>query len=262
MLAVKGGARGGRNPHMATKKTARIAAKKVPLKVRPEDIEDEEYIPQQQKHRPARVQHVEAKEHTELPSRISVKRSDWLAHLPGSIWQQSPFKWDPVPFGIESERLHNDKIIDAVVQDDSLKRFVANPKAPVVYGVCGNPSEEKARYFAAYLVDLHCKFMGSKANPVWHTLYGGYDNKLLKDYAGRDPTYDPSILVLCNLNSGSTNVKLEKAKDLLERFSTIPRIVVAAGEDPISFLSTKLYAPCNALAYFPEALIRRKVEVI
>lgn len=235
MLAVKGGKR---NPAAAKK----VAAKKVRVdeqeRVKVEDEQDG------------------------LPSRIIVPRSDALAMLPGSIWQQSPFKWDPLPFGLESEKLQSDKIVDAKVQDDSLQRFMNKPDAPLIYGVCGNPSETKARYFAAYLVMLHCKHIGVKANPVWHGLYGGFDNKLLKDYSVVDPMYEPSILVLCNLASNSTSTKLEKAKDLIERFSSIPRIVVAAGEDPISFLSTKLYVECNALAYFSESIVKRTVEVI
>lgn len=236
MLAVKGGRR---NPAAAKKVAARKVSQRTtdrPRKVQPEDVE-------------------------ELPSRIAVKRSDWIAHLPGSIWQQAPFKWEPQPFALESERL-TEKIVDPEVQESSLRRFIKDPTLPVVYGVCGNPSEEKARYFAAYLVDLHCRKLGSRANPIWHALYGGYDNKLLKDYSMVDPITEPSILVLCNLAPNSTNTKFEKAKDLIERFPTIPRIIVASGEDPISFLSTRLYSPCNAIAYFSESVIKKKLEII
>lgn len=240
MLSVKGNARKGGNPY---------AAKKAPLKVARARNED----------RPKVVKASTVED--ELPSKIAVRRSDTLAQLPSSIWQQAPFKWEPSAFSVESERL-NEKIIDAQVQDDSLQRFMKNPASPLVYGVAGNPSELKARYFAAYLIDLHCRFMGAKANPIWHVLYGGYDNKLLKDYAMADPTYEPSILVLCNLAPNSTGTKFEKAKDLVERFPSIPRIVVSAGEDPISFLSTRLYVQCNAIAYFSESVVRRKVEIV
>jgi len=198
----------------------------------------------------------------ELPYRISVKKDPRLSCVPPSTWACAPFRWEPQAFALESERLNQERIIEAQVQDDSLSTWMANPELPVIYGVCGNPNESKAKLFAAYLLSIHCRVLGQRANPVWQIMYGGYDNKLLKDYSGIDSTYEPSILILSNLAPNSTNQKFEKAKDLLERFPSIPRIVIAAGEDPISFLSTRLYVECNALAYFSESLVKRKIEIL
>jgi len=198
----------------------------------------------------------------DLPRRIAVKRTPHLDIVPGNTWACAPFKWDPQPFALESEKLDQTKIIDPQAQDDSLLSFMKNPELPVIYGVCGNPNEVKARLFAAYLVSLHCRHLGNRAKPIWNVQYGGYENKLLKDYSGIDSSYEPSILILSNLAINSTQQKFEKARDLIERFSSIPRILVAAGEDPISFLSSRLYVECNALAYFSESLVRRKVEIL
>jgi hypothetical protein len=202
-----------------------------------------------------------AEDPDDLPGRIAVKRTPFLDCVPGNTWACAPFKWDPQPFALESERLDQNKIIDSQAQDDSLSNFMKNPELPVIYGVCGNPDESKARLFAAHLVNLHCRHLGNRAKPVWNVQYGGYENKLLKDYSGIDSSYEPSILILSNLAVNSTQQKLEKARDLLQRFSGVPRIVVAAGEDPISFLSSRLYVECNALAYFPEPLVKKRMQI-
>ena len=197
----------------------------------------------------------------DLPENIKVNRSLVGLHtIPGSVFSCTPFRWRPQAFALESERL-NEKIIDASVQDDSLLRFMENTSKPLIYGVAGNPDESKARYFAAYLASLHARD-NQNSKIIWHNVYGGYNNDLIKEYQDTDSMYEPTMIVLCNLNIQSTNHKLEKAKDILERFDNIPRVVVCAGEDPISFLSTRLYSPINCMAYFSESLVKKKVEVI
>lgn len=198
----------------------------------------------------------------EIPAKIQVQPNTAMkTTVPGHVWRTSPFKWDPVDFGAESEKL-NEKIITAETQNNSLAMWLEDPAYPYVYGVSGNPDDSDAKYFAAYLVQAHMAFMGYKAHVVWHTLYGGFDNKLLREYDEIDGKSPPSLLVLSNLTPNSTNVKLDKARDLLERFNDIPRIVVAAGEDPFSFLTTRLYSPIHALAYFSSSLVKKRMEII
>lgn len=198
----------------------------------------------------------------ELPRRIEVKITPSIRDIvPGSVWRQSPFKWDPMTFACESEKL-NEKFIEPSVQNESLLRFMHEPDLPMIYGVSGNPDDMKAKLFAAYLVQVHQQRMGLKANVVWFTMYGGFDNPLLKEYDPIDGKTDPSMLIISNLTPNAPGLKLDKTRDLLERFSDIPRVVVSAGEDPISFLTTRLYSPVHGLAYFSEALIKKRVEVI
>lgn len=203
-----------------------------------------------------------------LPARIQVKRRDLVTcdrGVPGSVWMQPPFRWDPVPFGLDSERLDESKIVEPSVQNKSLRTFLSNPSLPLVYGITGSPDDSKAKLFAAYLLEQHvCHLVKKNVSPRihWEILYGDYGNRMLKEYEGASTIEEPTILVISNLSVNSTPAKLEKAKDLLERFSNLPRLVVASGEDPISLFSTKLYSPCNALAYFPEGLVKRRVQVI
>jgi len=194
---------------------------------------------------------------SEIPIRIEVQQKGTVASVvPGSVWRQTPFRWEPKPFATVSDEL-NEKFIEPSVQDASLVRFIKKPHQPMVYGVAGNPDDSKAKLFAAYLVNVHCKRLQGDANPWWINLVGGFDNQWLDPQRPR-----PSMIVLTNLTPQSTSQKLEKARDILETYPDVPRIVVVAGADPLSFLATRLHVAVHGLAYFCEALIRQKIEVI
>ena len=177
---------------------------------------------------------------------------DGIVH--GSVWRQGDFVWEPQAFVLESDKLDG-KIIEASVQQESLEHFIANPLEAQIYVVAGSPDDSKAKYFAAYLALQHKKKVFHESI-IWEPIFGGFDNPLMK----RDT--DPSMLIISGLAENSTNMKLEKARDLIEKFSTIPRIVVCAGEDPISFAACRLHVPCHSMAYFPSRLSRTVQEVI
>lgn len=193
----------------------------------------------------------------DLPTTISVKPHGTIKGVvPGHVWRVTPFKWDPVTFATESEQLNN-KFIEPIIQDRSLRAFMEFPDTPVIYGISGNPDDSKAKYFAAFLVAQHLRKVGPRANVVWLPMYGGFDNPWMSEDKA-----SPTMLVLTNLTPNSTSLKIEKTRDLIEKYSDIPRIVVCAGMDPMSFLATRLYVPINALAYFSEGLVKTRVEVI
>lgn len=189
--------------------------------------------------------------------RIEVLRRGPIVNIaPAHVLAQSPFTFEPQDFGLESEALE-EKIVSEQVQMRSLKRFLKDPTSPVIYGVAGSPDDMRARYFAAYLVQAHVKHLGARANVKWITLYGDYKNVHLADDVAR-----PSMVVLTNLAPNSTNVKLEKARDIIEFYSDVPCVVVNAGMDPMSFLMTRLYCAVNAMAYFSLGLVKQRVKVI
>lgn len=177
--------------------------------------------------------------------------------VPQSVMACKAFKWDAQTFVPEDERLDQKKFIEASTQLQGLEDFVEDSKSSMIYAVSGSPDDAKARYFAAFLVQTHINQLKSDANPLWVPMYGGFDNPYMeRDFAR------PSLLVLSNLTANSTNLKLEKARDLLEKYDTVPRIIVSAGIDPMSFMATRLFMPVHALAYFSESLFKKKVEVI
>lgn len=181
------------------------------------------------------------------------KALDGIVH--GSVWRQGEFVFEPNDFVIESPRLEN-RIIAGSVQEKSLQTFIENPSSPMVYIVSGNPDDSKAKFFAAYLASLHKTKLGSKADIIWEPVYGGFDNPLLKK------DIEPSMLILSNLAENSTNLKFEKVRDLIERWPSIPRIIVCAGEDPISFGASRLHISVHGIAYFGSKLSKTMQEVI
>lgn len=194
-----------------------------------------------------------------VPTKIDMRHpATMVKHVvPAHVFRCGVFKFAPKTFAVESEALNN-RFVEPSLQVNSLRMFMENPRTKMIYGVAGNPDDLKAKYFAAFLVAEHIKALGLKSNVVWAPLYGGFDNSLMEDQGKEAPT----MLVLTGLTPNSTNIKLEKARDLIEKYSEIPRIVVIAGMDPLSFLSTRLYVPANGIAYLAESLVRQKVEVI
>lgn len=192
-------------------------------------------------------------------SRIQIKlktRDRFLERgvdVPGHIWQEPPFFFKPLDFAIGNERLR-EKIFTSDVQESSLERFQADPTRPVVYGVGSEPSDQRAKYFAVYLVQLFLEAAPLNCTVKWDSLTGGFDNPSLN--------LEPSLLVLSGLTPNSTQVKLEKARDLLEKHSNIPRIVVVSGEDPVTFFMTRLYYSLNNIFFHSSTLIKRRVEVV
>lgn len=173
--------------------------------------------------------------------------------IPGYIWQEPPFNFNPLDFGVGGDRI-KEKVFDSEVQVKSLDRFLENPEYPSVYGVASAPSDQRAKYFAAFLVQNFLESAPLNATVRWDSLYGSFDNPGMST--------EPSLLVITGLTPNSTPVKLEKARDLLEKHSGIPRIVVIAGEDPITFFMTKLFYRVNNLYFHSSALNKRRIEVV
>lgn len=182
-----------------------------------------------------------------------VKVSDKTLRRQLGTYDRRALKWDPQAFVVESARLDG-KVIEASVQRNSLLTFAANPKRAMTYIVAGNPDDKDARYFAAYLAQLHLSALGLEANIKWETMVGAFDNPAMRE--------EPSLLIITNLTPRSSNLKYEKTRDLIERHARIPKIIVVAGEDPISFAATRLHAPVHAIAYFGSAVSKTFNEVI
>lgn len=174
--------------------------------------------------------------------------------LPGSIWQERPFVFNPQDFAVGGDRL-NEKIFFGEKQTESLERFMERPRAPLTYGVASAPSDMKAKFFAVYLLQYFLDNAPPNLTVRWEPLYGNsFTNPALDA--------EPNLLVITGLSPNASNTKLEKARDLIEKHYNIPRIVVIAGEDPITFFATRLYAPVQNIFFDSANLVKRKIEVI
>lgn len=118
-------------------------------------------------------------------------------------------------------------------------------------GIASYPSDLMAKRIAIWLFEralsIHQKRAAtqsvSRTPPLWHTVYGGYVDKL------RDGDERPSQLVISNVTMESTAYKVEKVRDLLEKYHDIPRIVVLGGSDPLTFFRQRLSYPIDAAIY-------------
>lgn len=120
--------------------------------------------------------------------------------------------------------------------------------------IAGHPSDVRAKVIAANIFNraIELQMEGAakgKAYPLWHKLYGGFSDKL-RDSDDLDPC---SMLFLSNISIDSTAPKLEKLRDLLEKYDNIPKVVIVNGCDPITFFASKVRMPLRHAIYVDAA---------
>lgn len=187
-------------------------------------------------------------------TRIQVKDKDLFiqrgVNVPGHVWRQAPFKFDPAAFAVGNEYLKH-HIIQPGVQRDSLEAFVDgwNEDAPPLYAVGSEPTPEKANYFAAFL--LHT-YLSRHPNTLarWHPLWDRHD--MVK-------TQSPcSFLVISDIYAKMTPYRLERLRDLVSAYSHVPRVLVITGADPVTFCRSELHIANTHLFYSASPLVLRK----
>lgn len=161
--------------------------------------------------------------------------------------------------GLRMKKIPKQRQLDYL--DDACDRPFNSPFIMVIGSV---PNDAKAKLTAAYVMEravnahLKNKFPNktrSKRLPLWHTLTGAFYDELRDQ---REKEENPSLLILSNISVESSNVKLEKLRDILEQFNHIPRVVVITGCDPITFVNTRLRMAINYCVHLSTA---HKVEL-
>jgi hypothetical protein len=89
------------------------------------------------------------------------------------------------------------------------------------------------------------KVLIKRAPPVWHNVMGGFKDK----YLDSESSVLPSMMILTNVTEDATQVKLEKLRDLIVKFDSIPRVVVTCAADPLTFMLGKLRHHCDGSLY-------------
>lgn len=118
-----------------------------------------------------------------------------------------------------------------------------------VYMVNSFPSDMRAKLFAAQVMYVACKQFKDASQraqrftngPLWVRLLG------INDYKQFDAIKEarPNMLILSNINDESTPLKVERLRDLLDEFNNIPKLVVTAGSDPLTFMMRRVFYPVN-----------------
>lgn len=172
--------------------------------------------------------------------------------------------------GLKPKRVSKQK------QQDLLGRVIEDPfYAPYICCIAGKPNDMRAKLLAASVMlkavsiqaslgnasSKQKKMLKGKGLPLWHTLLGGFDNPVLNPRQNKDTVDSPSLLILSNITMEATASKIEKLRDILETHSNIPRIVVVAGEDPLTFFNTKLHMSLSSCAFLTSNQVKKAVEL-
>jgi hypothetical protein len=102
----------------------------------------------------------------------------------------------------------------------------------------------------ALLVALRSVSKNSNKPFYWHQLLSNTYDKLRDDENMEELLSDCGLLILSGIAANSTNMKIEKARDILTKFSDIPRIVTAAGLNPLELSFNVLYTKPSYVLYF------------
>lgn len=201
----------------------------------------------------------------------TVKKQMLSKGLPKAVWTYQPFRLkDKVSSftsqveGLRDKRIEKSKQIESIVKL-SKEPFLGN----YVTCISGMPHDIHAKLLAAYImmkatqIQMNtdekrepklAKFLKDKGYPVWHNLYGGFDNPLLKNTGSMSK---PSMIIIANVTLDSTAPKIEKLRDILEAYSSIPRIVVVAGTDPLTLFHSRLYSNLNFCCHIGSSLTKK-----
>lgn len=146
--------------------------------------------------------------------------------------------------------------LSVVRQIKSFVQIIDNPLwGSYVYVISSFPSDLRAKNIAVsimakamdqfYKKKQTNKLLLKRTAPVWHNVMGGFRDSLL-DQEGSPM---PSLLVLANVTEDSTQLKVEKLRDLIVKFDGIPRIIVTTQIDPVSFMLGKVKHHCDYSLY-------------
>ena len=125
--------------------------------------------------------------------------------------------------------------------DDWLKIWENPVEDPYNLIISSSPNDIKAQMVALRLFLRVASLEGGKKRIVWHQVYGGSSYDFLRD-SKRDP--DISFIILSNIPDFSTVYKLEKTRDIISKYNSVPRVIITTQMLPID-LGRKLRIPTN-----------------
>lgn len=148
-------------------------------------------------------------------------------------------KWLPEDFVLRS--------ISIKKQLTNIEKVFAKPLTGSYTCAIGSyPSDTRAKVLALNIMNraIDAQIDGAargRSYPMWHRLMGNTWDPIRDS---RDP--DPfSMLIITNVGVDSSQIKLEKLRDLLEKYDSIPKIVVVNGIDPVTFFAERVRLPLN-----------------
>lgn len=143
------------------------------------------------------------------------------------------------------------RTIKPAQQLEMLTKFAPRLISNHTFCISGHETDSTAKFVGAWMFAqllAEYKKLAAKSDfafgkPVWHPLTGSYKD-VFRD-SMRNGKSKPSAFLLTNVPSDSSQLKLEKLRDIMELYHDVPRIVVTTGMNPVEFFTSKLHYPLN-----------------
>lgn len=158
------------------------------------------------------------------------------------------------------------RFISESLQLTKIKKIFKKPLfGNYVLTISSFPSDTLARNVGIYLMGLALESYYQKREqagsnkikraslPLWHRIYGGWDDKLLKHKE------NPCMLFISNVTDTSTVTRKERVRDLLETYEDIPRIIITSPTNPLTFASDFRYLTNASLYLSPPDVNRLEI---
>tara|TARA_Y100001963_G_scaffold156562_1_gene250476 strand:+ start:341 stop:979 length:639 start_codon:yes stop_codon:yes gene_type:complete len=183
--------------------------------------------------------------------------------LHGADWHDfskiKEFKLDDALVDFKPKIPHfKNRMVNTSSQVETFDALVKKPiKGSQVYAVSSFPTDDRAKLFASNVMccaidqfkGMNMKQRAGKGRPYWHHMYGGYRDKLLDG----DLSHKPSFIVVSNLTEQSSPLKFEKLRDIMEKFSDVPILVVFGSTlDPVTLMVERIYKRPNHAFFLTE----------
>lgn len=172
-----------------------------------------------------------------------VRNMDDLVKNGQAALARSSITWLPEGFVLRS--------ISIKKQLTGIEKVLNNPLSGS-YTMCigSYPSDVRAQVLAVNFMNkaIDAQIGGhhrGRAYPLWHRLMGSLWDPLRDSRENENM----SMLIISNVGVDSSQVKLEKLRDLLVRYEHIPKIVVVNGIDPVTFFAERVRLPLKYAFY-------------
>lgn len=183
------------------------------------------------------------------------------AEIPPAARNSKRIKFNPKPFVVENPYVEK-KFVNAEAQKYSLQSFLADPCAPVIYGVGSSPDDTTALQFCNYLLQVWVDHPNHSGKVSWIHSARLTDRRLNEHVLGphfdKESESDLGFLVVWGLSPLSTPQRIEAVRDLIDKYrSRCPVVVVTSGVDPIDFFTSKLMLPLTKVFYHFNSFVKR-----
>lgn len=178
--------------------------------------------------------------------------------IPGYVFAVRRFDLNDTVRSLQSARPGRRSLRVSKAQQLRSCSYASDPSnlgKPWVMCVASDLNDLRAKCLAAWIALQQLRSRKPPAWTLWHTVTGSLGDAILDASADARPRAD--LVVVANITQWSTQRRMERARDILEVYSHVPRIVTATGidseaADPVAVMN-RLGYPCNHVVWLKSA---------